>query len=254
MLRTPRATRPLALPFLALLVGIAASCTREPTPAAANGRDRQAVLAEVDTVLMELGGGAAMQLQRGQRWRMISSVGAGLPPPGFEAPDLPEAGSRSAALVEAYCVQCHWLPAPQMHSAAEWPVLQRRMLMRAQTLHQRMGGPMTEELMGEILLSGMASAAIPSPEDADSLLAYLQRNAMPAIDPADLGPGEETAFFVGRCGLCHETPSPAAHTASEWEAVVGRMQGNMALMGVAPLTDQEARRVLAFLKDRARPE
>lgn len=254
MYRTARATRPLAFLLVALLAGVAMSCAQESIPASEDDRDRQVVLAEVDTVLMELGGGAAMQLHRGQRWRMISSVGAGLPPPDFDASDLPEAGTRSAGLVEAYCVQCHWLPAPQMHSSAEWPVLLRRMILRAQTLHERMGGPMTEGLMGEILLSGMASVAIPSPEDADSLLAYFQRNAMPAIDPAALGPGEETAFFVARCGVCHETPSPAAHTASEWEAVVGRMQGNMAVMDVAPLTDEEARRALSLLRGRARSE
>lgn len=211
--------------------------------------EREAVLAQVDTVVIELGGEAAARLDRGQRWRMIGSVGAGLPPPFFQARDLPEPDSRGARLVRAYCVQCHGIPAPQMHSAAEWPILMRRMQMRAQTLHDRMGGPMTRELMGEVSLSGMAAAVLPSPEDADTLLAYFERHAMPAAGPEELeGPG--AAFFVQRCGTCHEPPSPSAHDAEEWEKVVGRMRTNMAVMSVTPLTDDEVRRILGFLEDR----
>lgn len=212
--------------------------------------EREEILAEVDSVMIELGGEAAAQLNRGQRWRMISSVGSGLPPPMFKADDLPEPESRGAQLTEAYCVQCHWIPAPQMHSAAEWPVLLRRMELRARTLHDRMGGPMTRDLMGEILMSGMASAVLPSAEDADSLLAYFQRNAMPAVDPATLGEGTGAGFYVEQCSMCHETPDPAAHTAEEWEEVVGRMRANMAVMNVEPMSDEDVRRVLAFLEER----
>ena len=174
-------------------------------------------------------------------------MGSGLPPAHFRPASLPERGSRGSALLEAYCTQCHGLPAPQMHAAAEWPVLVRRMVMRAQTLHDRMGGPMTRGMLGPYLLSGMASAQIPSRDDIDSLNAYLQRNAMPVAVDEDIGDGPEWEFFVRRCGFCHETPSPRAHTAEDWPTVVDRMTANMALMSVRPLTDDETRRILALL-------
>lgn len=217
-------------------------------------QERQQILAEVDTVLMELGGEAAIRMGRGQRWRMISSIGAGLPPSNFQAEDLPDPDSRGARLVQAYCVQCHWIPAPQMHSADEWPVLVRRMILRAQTLHDRMGGPVTEGLVGEILLSGMASATVPSPADADTLLDYMRDHAMPAIDAAELGEGEAVDSYVRACGHCHETPDPGAHPAAEWEDVVGRMRANMFLMSVEPPTDRELDRIVRFLRQRASSE
>jgi len=213
--------------------------------------DSEETLAQVDTVLSELGGLATASLDRGQRWRMVSSMGSGLPPPNFNLADLPEPDARGATLLGAYCIQCHWLPAPQMHAAQEWPILMRRMVMRAQTLHDRMGGPMTRGILGQYLLSGMASAQIPSVEDVDSLVAYLQRNAMPVAGPDELGTGPEREFFASRCGFCHETPSPGAHTAAEWPAVVARMRANMAMMSVRPLSEEETRRVVRYLEERA---
>jgi len=234
-----------------LLFGVVlwSACGQEPDRQAR--QDSEKFLAEVDTLFSEIGGIATASLERGQRWRMVSSMGSGLPPPSFNLADLPESGSRGAALLEAYCTQCHWLPAPQMHAAQEWPILIRRMVMRAQTLHDRMGGPMTRGILGQYLLSGMASAQVPSPEDADSLVAYLQRNAMPVAQPGELGTDAETEFFVSRCGFCHETPSPLAHPAAEWPAVVARMHTNMAMMSVRPLSDEEAKRVVSYLQERA---
>jgi hypothetical protein len=226
-------------------------------PSCGQGPDREAsrnseeVLAVVDSVLSELGGLATASLDRGQRWRMVGSLGSGLPPPTFNLADLPEPETRGATLLGVYCIQCHWLPAPQMHAAEEWPVLMRRMVMRAQTLHDRMGGPMTRGILGQYLLSGMASAQIPSVEDIDSLVSYLQRNAMPVADPDELGTGSEREFFVSRCGFCHETPSPSAHAQAEWPAVVARMIANMSLMSVRPLSDEETRRVLTYLEEKA---
>ena len=224
-------------------------CGQEPDRQAR--QDSEQFLAEVDTVFSELGGLATASLERGQRWRMVSSMGSGLPPPNFNLADLPEPDARGAALLGAYCIQCHWLPAPQMHAAQEWPILMRRMVMRAQTLHDRMGGPMTRGILGQYLLSGMASAQVPSAEDGDSLVAYLQRNAMPVAQPGELGTDAETEFFVSRCGFCHETPSPLAHPAAEWPAVVARMHTNMAMMSVRPLSDEEAKRVVTYLQQRA---
>lgn len=231
----------------ALLLWLVQGCDREEVSSA------PLRFSTVDTVLVELGGISTEQLSRGQRWRMISSIGAGLPPSSFGIEHLPEPGARGAALLQAYCVQCHWLPAPQMHAAHEWPLLLRRMYMRASTLRERMGGPLTKGTMGEILMSGMSSAEVPSASDQDSLLAYLQRNALPTTERGELGDDPDAMFFVERCSICHETPSPAAHPASEWAVVVGRMQGNMVWNGVRPLGEAEVGRVVRFLQSRAAP-
>lgn len=247
-------TRKSFFPILSLLalgaglLPIAGCVPQDTDQRSASERDH--VLAQVDTVMSELGGLPTANLDRGQRWRMVSSIGSGLPPSNYGVKDLPEPEARGAKLLEAYCVQCHHMPAPQMHSATEWPILMRRMMMRAQTLHDRMGGPMTKGLLGQYLLSGMASAQIPSAEDVDSLTVYLQRHAMPVASLDELREDRDFDLFVARCGLCHEPPAPAAHTVEEWPAVVARMRANMALMDVGPMADQDATRIIAYLQNR----
>lgn len=209
-------------------------------------------LAFLDSILAELGGSPTASLDRTQRWRMISSMGAGLPPESFSPDALPDRQSYGAGLLRAYCAQCHWLPAPQMHVAAEWPLLVRRMVMRARVLRDRMGGPLTTALVGdEMLMAGMSSATVPSPDEIDGLVAYLQDHSLPQVGPGEVPDGPEAELFVQQCSICHETPSPRAHTASGWEAVVGRMRANMALMDIAPLTGEQEGRIVAFLERRA---
>jgi len=215
-------------------------------PAAETPTDE--VLATMDSVLSELGGTATTDLSRPQRWRMISSIGAGLPPANFDPDELPEPLSRGAGLMRAYCVQCHEIPTPRMHSAADWPILMRRMMLRATTLHEHMGGPLTTELVGDIRMSGLASTFVPSPEDRDTLIAYLQRNALQVVQPGELGDDPEARFYAEKCSICHGIPSPAAH--ADWGPVLDRMQVDMALQDVAPLEDSELERIAAFLADR----
>lgn len=208
----------------------------------------------IDSVLVELGGTPVSVLNRTQRWRMISSLAVGLPPPRFERANLPDPSSYAAGLLEAHCQGCHWLPAPQMHSATEWPLLLRRMILRGETLGEHLGGPLLAELVGsERMVEGMGMSYLPSPEAADSLLGYLQEHALPVAGPGELGEGEDARFFRDRCGICHETPSPGAHTAEEWRAVLVRMnEANMPAMGVERLTDEELDRIGGFLESRAR--
>jgi cytochrome c5 len=210
-------------------------------------------LARLDSVLAELGGAPTADLTRGQRWRLISSTGVGLPPSNFEASDLPEPESHGAVLLEAYCDRCHGLPAPQMHSADEWPLLLRRMQTRAETLKERLGGPITESLMGEYVLAGMATAAVASQDELVVMTAYVQKHAMPVARPGEIGESEDDLFFVQRCSACHAVPSPGAHSASEWPEVVARMRANATLQDVHPLDDQEAGRVVGYLQARAKP-
>lgn len=215
--------------------------------------DAEHTVAVLDSVFAELGGIPTAAMTRSQRWRMISSVGAGLPLTSFQRENLPEPNTRGPALLQAYCTQCHWLPDPQMHTAAEWPVLTRRMLMRAETLADRLGGPVTEGLMGEILIAGLGTTALPQPSDVDSLIAYLERNAMPAAEPGQYtGPG--SALVIQKCSTCHELPSTTAHTAAGWAELVRRMQANMPLMDVTPLTPEEADAIIEYLQGRAAAE
>lgn len=237
---TARALLPL---FLVVALGLGCAREEEERP--------MVTLAGVDSVLAELGGKATANLERGQRWRMISSIGAGLPASLYKPEDLPEPRSRGAGLLRVYCIQCHWLPAPQMHAASEWPILVRRMLMRARTLKDRMGGPLTTGLVGEILMVGMQTTALPSREELDTLIAYLQGHALPVAKPGELTDGPDKELFMEMCSICHQMPSPKAHTAIGWESVVARMRANMAAMDVTPLTDEETDRIVAYLKGRA---
>jgi len=233
--------RKLAL-LLPVLIWVAPGCR----PAADHPTDD--VLVALDSALSELGGASSTGLTRSQRWRMISSVGAGLPPANFDPGNLPDREARGAGLLTAYCIQCHGIPTPQMHAAAEWPVLVRRMAMRAATLRDRMGGPLTRKLVGDIRMSGFASSYVPSAEDTDTLIAYLQRNALPIVQEGELVDDPDTDFYVEKCSICHETPSPAAHTSAEWGSVVARMQANALLMDVLPLEDLDLNRIATFLE------
>jgi hypothetical protein len=210
---------------IAALVLIAAAATGCQQGASEGPLD----LLAVDSVLSELGGTLTASLERGQRWRMISSIGVGLPPNDFRPEDLPEPGSRGAGLLQVYCIQCHWLPTPQMHSAAEWPILVKRNILRMQQLSDRLGGPLTTGLIGEVVMAGYESVEIPSAADADTIIAYLQRYALPTPEAGEL----------------------TGHTATGWDRVVGQMQAYMALFDVQPLNNQELDAITGYLRERA---
>jgi mono/diheme cytochrome c family protein len=237
--------RPNLSPFaLALFVGSLVTFGCGPEPA-----ERDAVsLAAFDSILAELGGPATAALDRGQRWRMIASTGGGLPPTDFEPSLLPEQGSPGARLVQFYCVQCHGLPVPHMHTAEEWPAVLRRMWLRAETLSRHMGGRVTERLLGEMRMAGMAATNLPSREERDTLLAYLRRHSFPGIDPASLPDLPGRSLYIEHCGLCHRTADPAAHPPGAWEMVVARMQGNMRAMDVAPPSEEERGQIVEYLR------
>lgn len=239
--------RRLARSMLLLAGAAFVGCQGPPDPGAVTENR----LAFVDSMLTELGGRPTADMNRGQRWRMISSIGAGLPPSNFEASSLPDQGSRGAVLLQTYCQRCHWIPAPQMHAADEWPVLVRRMVLRAQTLQERMGGPMTEEMLGDLLMAGMASADVPTSEEVDSMVAYLQAHAMPTAEPGSLGTGPEAEFFRQICSQCHEVPAPDAHTPQEWGEVVSRMRMNAVLMDAPPMSAEDVDRVVAYLREQS---
>ena len=143
-------------------------------------------------------------------------------PPTFELHQLPERRSRGARLLVQYCVQCHNLPNPAMHQAAKWPGIFERMVMRMRGKGN----------LGELMQDMMEGVEAPSVGEAEALLAYLRKHSQRPLDPkkypaVNLPEGQS---FKLACQQCHVLPDPKRHTASEWPAVVARMEKNMQWM------------------------
>src|SRR6266480_1022137 len=143
-------------------------------------------------------------------------------PPTFELRQLPERRSRGARLVVQYCVQCHNLPNPAMHHAAKWPAIFERMVLRMKGRGN----------LGELMHDMMAGVEAPTVREAEILRAYLQKFSQRALDPkrypaVNLPEGQS---FKLACQQCHVLPDPQRHKASEWPAVVARMEKNMQWM------------------------
>lgn len=241
--RSPRWGRAVFLVALSLAV---AGCGRSSERAGGSVPDSVRI-ARADTLLAEMAGAQFRRLTRMQRWRSVATLGTGLPPSNLAREELPESDAMGAGLLNVYCVQCHWLPTPQMHSAEEWEILMRRMLLRAELLAKRAEG----EHIPESFTAGAQFKVVPTPTHRDSLLAYLKRNALPVVEPGSLPDTPASRLYVDRCAVCHQTPSPRAHTPSGWELVLDRMQENMELMKVDTLSLKVKERIRAFLEEHA---
>jgi len=172
-------------------------------------------------------------------------------PPTFEPAQLPEPQSRGAELLVRYCVQCHNLASPAMHNPEKWPAIVERMV-------QRMRG---QGNMGDLMRDMMADVQAPTDEETAVLFDYLQRYGQRAIDPKrypelELPSGQS---FKLACGQCHVLPDPQRHKATEWPAVVTRMERNMAWMNRVVGSERDPREpqlrvdeILAFLQKYAR--
>ena len=155
------------------------------------------------------------------RWQQ-SSYGAMLErilPPAIEPKQLPEPRSEGARLMTTYCVRCHNLPNPAMHSAARWESVVERMVWRMEGTGN----------LGTLMQEMMADTKAPPAAEQTTLIRYLQKHAQKEIDPkqySDLKspPGQ---MFAIACSQCHVLPDPKRHTAREWPRVVERMQRNM---------------------------
>lgn len=213
--------------------------------------DNEAQLASFDSLLADLGGPQTSELSRSQRWRLIASVGTGLPPTSYRLEDLPEQGSRAVGLQQVYCLQCHGVSSPRMHSAAEWPILVRRMLMRGAALGSRLGGPRSESMVDAMLMAGLRTADLPPREDVDTLVAYFVRHAFPAAAEGEIPDTPAAQLYVQKCSGCHETPSPTAHGPEDARALVARMSAMMGMLGMPQLTANEQDRLVAFMQQSA---
>ena len=144
-------------------------------------------------------------------------------PPVVQPSGLPEPQSEGARLAVRYCVQCHYLPNPQMHTSERWKPVVDRMVWRMQG-KGNLGGLMKEM---------MAEVRAPAPGEVTALTAYLQKHGQTEIDPAHPAlattPGK---MYHLACSQCHALPDPQRHTAREWPAVVERMTRHMAWANV----------------------
>lgn len=174
-------------------------------------------------------------------------------PPTFELHQLPERRSRGARLVVRYCVQCHNLPNPAMHHAGKWPAIFERMVVRMRGKGN----------LGELMQDMMAGVKAPTATEAEVLLVYLQKHSQRPLDPnkypaVNLPEGQS---FKLACQQCHVLPDPRRYKASEWPAVVARMEKNMEWMnrvvGNRPEPDEpqlKVEEINAFLVKYARKD
>lgn len=161
-------------------------------------------------------------------------------PPGVRPQDLPEPDSRGAGLTVRYCMQCHNLASPSMHTAKEWKVIADRMF-------KEMSITSTRGMM-------RTNVSIPSVRGQKEILAYLQAHALKSLSPGTLHSGNSTgaAAFRSSCSECHALPDPKLYNAHGWDAVIRKMQSYAKQMNKKEITDQQAKEIEAFLAGHAR--
>lgn len=185
-----------------------------------------------------MGGGMGPGMMSGRMCRMMDITTQPVDPAS-----LPEPGSAGARILQTKCIQCHGLVSPRQEAAQDWPYIVDRMDRRMSMMAR--GG------MGMMMRSNIQPL---SPEEKSSLLAYLQGNAFKGMSPTALPGGDEPGAqaFAQACSRCHALPDPSAHTAVEWESVVGRMAGNMGKMGYGSLAPEQIKAILGYLQKHAR--
>ncbi len=135
-----------------------------------------------------------------------------------EPGQLPEPKSEGARLTAQYCVQCHYLPNPQMHTAANWEKTVERMVWRMQG----------EGNMGKLMKEMMDDVKAPPAAERAALTHYLQKHGQKEIDPGHPALASTAGqMFSIACSQCHALPDPRRHTAREWPKVVQRMKQHM---------------------------
>lgn len=173
-------------------------------------------------------------------------------PPSIEPHQLPEPASEGARLTARYCVQCHYLPSPQMHARDKWTTTVVRMVWRMQGKGN----------MGTLMREMMDKVEAPSDPEIVTLTRYLQKHAQREMDPAHPALSTEPGkMFSIACTQCHALPDPRQHTAREWPAVVERMKRHMAWANTVVGPDElktkpvlQTAEIVRFLQRHARPD
>lgn len=149
-------------------------------------------------------------------------------PPGVAAESLPEPASPGAKDLSQYCTQCHALPSPAMHSAADWPGVARRMWVRID------------------MMAGALGIQTPTTAQRAELLAYLDKHALKVAGILPAGPGKDA--FQRVCARCHELNDPRAHSAPDWPVVVMRMEQDAEKMKVSGISNADANQIISYLQ------
>ena len=173
-------------------------------------------------------------------------------PRSVEPHTLPEPSFDGARLTVRYCVQCHYLPAPHMHTAKRWQSVVERMNWRMQGKGN----------MGTLMKDMMAGVAAPTAEELNTLTGYLQKHAQREIDPAHPAlKSEEGQMFSIACSQCHAPPDPKRHSAREWPLVVERMKRHMTWTNIVvgppelrTIPELKTGEIVGLLQKYARPE
>jgi hypothetical protein len=114
-------------------------------------------------------------------------------PPSVEPRQLPEPRSEGARLTVRYCVQCHYLPSPQMHTAERWDSVVARMVWRMQGKGN----------MGELMKEMMERIEAPAEKEVAVLTAYFQKHGQREMNPADPAlKSEPGQMFSIACSQC----------------------------------------------------
>jgi cytochrome c2 len=171
-------------------------------------------------------------------------------PPSIEPRQLPEPGSEGARLTARYCVQCHYLPSPQMHTAEKWASTVTRMVWRMEGRGN----------LGAVMKEMMDNVQAPGGEEVAVLTAYLKKHGQQEMDPAHPALRSEPGkMFSIACTQCHALPDPRRHTAREWPGVVERMKRHMTwantVVGVDELRTSpvlDTAEIVRFLQSHAR--
>lgn len=170
----------------------------------------------------------------------------------IEPAQLPEPKSEGARLAAQYCIQCHYLPNPQMHTAANWEKTVERMVWRMQGRGN----------MGRLMTEMMDNVKAPPAEELATLTRYLQKHGQKEIDPSHPALASTAGqMFSIACSQCHALPDPRRHTAREWPGVVQRMRQHMSwgnvVVGASELRTTpvlKTEEIVRFLQRNARTE
>ena len=173
-------------------------------------------------------------------------------PPTVGSLDIPEPASAGARLTVRYCVQCHYLPNPAMHTADRWKSVVERMVWRMRGNGNM--GPLMKDMMGRV--------QAPTDAEVETLTRYLEKQGQHEIAASHPALRTERGeMFAIACSQCHALPDPRRHTAREWPAIVERMKRHMAwtntIVGSPELrTTPELRTddIVRLLQQYARPE
>ena len=162
-------------------------------------------------------------------------------PPGIAPEKLPEPNSLGAKLLQKYCIQCHDIFSPRMHSAEKWSSILQRVSWHMQMMSRG-------KKMGRI-----KQIEAPSPQEGTELLTYLKRYSLHAADQSKLEHLDTPSgiAFLQTCAQCHALPDPKQHTAQEWPGVTTRMNQNMQLMHKPLIQPKEEALIVQFLQHAA---